>query len=316
VSKLYVMAMGLLGIVPAVVLAGVLTPVATDQSMPPTSGPSTGTGRDDAAALLDPERRQTAFCRLLDARRYHAPPPYTEGPCEPVDDVVVAPQPDGDRLFLVFHNAPVPDGGISLGDARGGFTMIDANGFIIPVPDGANYLGEHDRLLAPAGDSPLVMVQVYGHAGGNAFGADGWEVQVLHATAVVPGARTLAVALGPPAFGFEDGCRGYSWWWRSRDVDRDGVAEIEIGPRIDADDNITPRAVYRWSTRARRYSGPGGSVAAGFRRLPDRGPDCAIGKAAEAFAREHRRRGLTHDPTAVRRPDCVHGTIPAGEPIP
>jgi hypothetical protein len=307
--------MGLFAIVPAVVLAVVLTPVATEQSMPSTGAPSTGAGREDAAALLDLERRQAAFCRLLDARRYHAPPPYTEAPCEPVDDVVVAPQPDGSQLYMVFHNAPVPEGWIGLGDARGAFTVIDANGFIVPVPDGANYLGEHDRLLAPAGDGPLVMVQVYGHAGGDAFGADGWEVQVLHATAVVPGARTLAVALGPPTFEFEDGCRGHSWWWRSRDVDGDGVTEIEIGPRIDADDNITPRAGYRWSKRARRYSGSGGSVAAGFRRLPDRGPDCAIGKAAEAFAREHRRRGLTHDAAAVRRSDCRGGTLRLTDPI-
>jgi hypothetical protein len=230
-------------------------------------------------------------------------------------DVVVAPQADGSRLYVVFHNAPLPEGSLGLGEARGAFTMIDPNGFIIPMPGGANYLGEHDRLFAPAGQGPVVMVQVYGHGGGDAFGADGWSVQVLHVTAVVPGARTLAVALGPATFGFEDGCVGYSWWWRNRDVDGDGVDEIEIGPRTDADDNITPRAVYRWSTRERRYSGPRGRVTAGFRRLPDRGADCATGKAAEAFAREQRRRGLTHDPAAVRRSDCIRGTIPAGEPI-
>ena len=308
--------MGLFAIVRTVLFACMLTPVVTAQTVRPREARSTANGRDDATALLDPERRQAAFCRLLDARRYHAPPPYPEGSCEFVDEVVVAPQPAGRRLYIVIHNAPVPEGGISLGDARGGFTLIDANGFIIPVPGGANYLHEGDRLYAPAGRGPLVMVQVYGHGGGDAFGADGWQVQVLHATAVVPGGRTLAVALGPATFGFEDGCAGYSWWWRSRDVDGDGIMEIEIGPRTDAEDSITPRAVYRWSPSARGYSGPRGSVDAGFRRLPDRGADCAIGKAAEAFAREQRRRGLTHDPAAVRRSSCVHGKIPAGDPIP
>ena len=295
------------------VVVCLLPRVAAAQSSALTDASPAARGRVDAEALTDPGRRQAAFCRLLDARRYHAPQPYTEGPCNPVDDVVVAPQPNGRALYMVFHNAPVPDGGISLGDARGGFTLIDGDGFIVPVPDGANYLGEHDRLYAPAGNGPLVMVQVYGHAGGDAFGGDGWEVQVLHATAVVPGARTLAVALGPATFGFEDGCVGYSWWWRSRDVDEDGTLEIEIGPRVDAADHITPRVVYRWSPRARRYSGPRGSVDEGFRRLPDVGNDCAVGKAAKAYAREQRRRGLTHDAAAVRRPDCVDGTITARE---
>ena len=265
-----------------------------------------GHGREDAEALLDPERRQAALCRLLEARRYHSKPPYDEMPCAPVNDVVVLPQPNGGRRFMVFRNEPVPDEGIGPGRTRGGFTIFDAQGFIIPVEGGANHFGAGDRVFAPSGTGPMVMVQVYGHGGGDAFGPDGWTVQVLHVTPLWPGARTLAVVLGPATYGFEDGCLGYSWWWQARDVDGDGIEEIEIGPRVDADNRIAPRAVYRWSTSAGRYAGPSGSVEAGFLRLPD--GDCrAVGSAAEAFARAQRRRGVTHEPSAVRGPECRHG---------
>jgi hypothetical protein len=294
----------------ALAVAAGVTACASPWTPPDLSPAQRANAAADAQALTDPARRQDALCRLLRLALYRQRPPYPEMPCGPVNEVIVAPQLDGQPLYMVFHGEAWPDEDIGPGRAHGGFTIFDHGGYIVPVPGGANYLHAGDVVRAPVGNGPLAMFQVYGHASGSAFEPDSWSVEVLH---VVPVARdggpTLAIALGPATIGFQDGCEGPAWSWRLLDADGDGIAEIEIGPRIGDGEAIAPAATFRWSAGRRTYVGPPGSPRDAYLALEAR-DTCAISGHLETYAREQKRLGITNDrPGWIRRYACKTGSL-------
>lgn len=273
----------------------------------------TGAGRQEAsrlARLLDnPDTRDAAACRLLELHRYlGGKPPYKEERCRQirgaVNHVIVAPQ-----MFVVFRHWPYDDEEIGPGKARGPFTLFDGDGNIVPVFESANFFDEDTKVIAYAGDTRLAIAQIILYAS-ERRDADGrydhnWTTQVLHIVPIDSRQHSvLSVILGPATYGLDDDCKGYYWGWRTRDMDADGIPEIEIGPWLDekTDGNIKPRAVYRWSNNLARYEGPSGSIEDGFLRIDDVSDD--FHKKSEQFASERLRLAIPGDPSAVRRGKC------------
>ena len=147
----------------------------------------------------------------------------------------------------------------------GPFTIVDGNGYIVPVFSNANMVIHESEVLASSPRGEITVGHVIGTTRGSAFDAGHWSLQTLH---IVPAAISqkpaLSVVIGPPTFGFDDECAGNFWTWRYRDVDADGFPEIEIGPRADAEGNLKPAAMFRWSEADQKYIGPSGSIADQF----------------------------------------------------
>jgi hypothetical protein len=230
------------------------------------TGARSGLGQALVRSLADPKARDTAYCELLSLRLYHRPKDAHQDTCRPVSEVVTAPQPAGSPLYIVFTK---PEFEIARERIRRGpagpFTIFDSNGYIVPVFSSANVVNYESELFAysPAGE--VAIGNVFGVSRGSAFDAGHWSVQTLN---IIPTTVTqksaLSVVLGPPTFGFDDACAGQFWSWRYGDADADGRPEIQIGPRADADGNITPTATFRWSSHEQKYVGPSGSVADQF----------------------------------------------------
>jgi hypothetical protein len=312
-------------------------------------------GRDDADAreaarlarlLENSETRDAAACRLFELLRYRGPgkPQYEEDRCDDpvrgaVNHVIVAPQESASRagrssvrpMYLVFRRWPYDKDDIGPGKSKGPFSLIDNDGFLVPAFMGANMVDEDGKVIPYAGDGRLAIAQTITQAGGGE-GDEQWHTDVVHIVPIAPEQRSiLSVVFGPTTYGFDDSCKGFSWGWRTRDADADGIPEIEVGPRLDekTPDNISPRAIYRWSRATSRYEGPRGSVEDGFLRIDDvqdvvrasdtPGPQscCYFYKHIERFTDERRQRSLAHaaDPSAFRRSRCETFTF-TGESVP
>jgi hypothetical protein len=261
--------------------------------------------------LDNPDDRDAAACRIFDLQRYHGTPQYKDDPCTrirgAVNHVVVAPQVSGPPMRIVFRRWDFDDKEIGPGRPRGPFSLIDGDGYIVPAFSGANMLDADSAIFPYAGDSRLAIGQIIPHGGGE--GARSWTTQVLHIIPVTsPQQAVLSVIVGPSTYESDGVCAGFSWGWRQRDLDKDGIPEIEIGPWID-DKNIRPQAVYRWSQANSRYDGPEGSIEEGFVRLKE--PTAVPGKCGCAkyeglaeFALTRLDRGLREDASAVRKSRC------------
>lgn len=285
-----------------------------------------GQAADDASQLVrlleQPATRDAAACRLLELRKYRGKPPYEETLCDQVrgavNHVIVAPQAAAGAaardaqppMYMVFRRWPFDDDAIGPGRSRGPFVLFDGGGYIVPVFQGANLIDEDANVFAYAGDTRLAIGQVISHGSGEKEDARDWTTQLLHVIPIAPQQRSvLSVILGPATYGIDDRCKGFYWGWRTRDLDADGVLEIEIGPWLsDRADDISPRAVYRWSKESARYDGPAGSIKEGFLRI-DSGPKdakstgpqscCQFHKPSELFALERLRLAIpaTHRPS-------------------
>ncbi len=217
-------------------------------------------------ALADPKARDTAYCELLSLRLYHRPKDAYQDTCGPVSEVVTAPQPEGTPLYIVFSK---PEYEIEREPIRRGpagpFSILDSSGYIVPVFSSANVVNYESELFtySPAGE--VAIGNVFGVTHGRGFDPGHWSVQTLNIIPTTVAQKSaLSVVLGPPTFGFDDECAGNFWSWRYGDADADGRPEIQIGPRVDAEGNITPTATFRWSSTDQRYVGPSGSVAEQF----------------------------------------------------
>lgn len=213
-------------------------------------------------------------------------------------------------MYVVFRHWDYDTAGIGPGQARGPFTLFDGEGRLVPVYMGANYLApEPESDIFPyAGDNRVALAQVILHGSGEHDEKE-WTAQVLHIVPVTPDQQSvLSVILGPATYGHDDECVGFSWGWRRRDLDGDGVPEIEIGPLQNRQGEILPRAVYRWSRKTGHYDGPAGSAQEGFLRIdggPPTEPPCAVNsKAIEQFALARLRLAIPADPSAIRRGKC------------
>jgi hypothetical protein len=253
-------------------------------------------------SLADPKARDTAYCELLSLRLYHRPKDAYKDTCGPVSEVVTAPQPRGSPLYIVFTK---PEYEIEREPIRRGpagpFSIFDSNGYIVPVFSSANVVNYESELFtySPAGE--VAIGNVFGVTHGSAFDAGHWSVQTLNIIPVTVGQKSaLSVVLGPPTFGFDDGCAGNFWSWRYGDADADGRPEIQIGPRVDAEGNITPTATFRWSSDEQKYVGPTGSVAEQFIQFE---PDDR--KAFDAYAEAWR--GMQEKRTGRRLSWCRSG---------
>jgi hypothetical protein len=217
-------------------------------------------------SLTDREARDTAYCKLLSLRLYHRPKDAYQDTCGPVSEVVTAPQPPGSPLYIVFTK---PEYNIEREPIRGGpagpFTIFDSNGYIVPVFSSANMVIHESEVFAYSPAGQIAVGNVFGVAHGSSFDAGHWSVQTLHVVPTTISQKpALSVVIGPPTFGFDDNCAGKFWSWRYRDLDADGWPEIQIGPRADAEGNITPTATFRWSSTDQRYVGPTGGSADQF----------------------------------------------------
>lgn len=228
--------------------------------------PRSGRGEALVRSLGDPKARDTAYCELLSLRLYHRPKDAYQDTCGPISEVVIAPQPTGSPLYIVFAN---PGYEIERESVRRGpsgpFTIFDASGYMVPVFWSASLVDNESELFAYSSAGQIAIGNVVGVTHGNSFDAGHWSVQTLHVVPTIISQKpALSVVLGPPTFGFDDGCAGNFWSWRYRDLNADGWPEIQIGPRADAEGNITPIATYRWSSNEQKYVGPTGSVAEQF----------------------------------------------------
>ena len=218
-------------------------------------------------SLADPKARDTAYCELLGLRLYHRPKDAYQDTCGRVSEVVTAPQPAGSPLYIVFTNPGYEIGRepVRRGPA-GPFTIFDSNGYIVPVFWSANMVIYESEVFEFSRDGQIAIAHVTGVDHGDAFEAGNhWSVQTLQIVPTkVSQEPALSVVLGPPTFGFDDGCAGNFWSWRYRDLDADGWPEIQIGPRADAQGDIAPTATFRWSSDEHKYVGPMGSVAEQF----------------------------------------------------
>jgi hypothetical protein len=220
-------------------------------------------------SLTDLGTRDTSYCQLLGLRLYHRPAQAYQDVCLPVSEIVEAPQPAGPRLYIVFTN---PGYEIEREPIRRGpfgpFTIIDSNGYIVPVFSGANMVIYASEVFAYSPRKELAVGHVIGTSHGSAFDADHWSIQTLHVVPTTISQKpALSVVIGPPTFGLDDHCAGNFWSWRYRDLDADGWPEIQIGPRLDAEGNIKPTATFRWSSTDQKYVGPSGSTAEQFIQL-------------------------------------------------
>ena len=195
---------------------------------------------------------------------------------------------------------------------KGPFNLFDNDGYIIPVFSAANLLGEDDDFFAYAGDSRLAIAHVILHGAKRDAPID-WTTQVLHIVPITPSQQSvLSVVVGPPTYGFDDGCDGVYWGWRHTDRDEDRVPEIEIGSLQNYQWDILPRAVYRWSVLSEQYEGPTGSVEEGFVRVDTQSHDdacCPYCSAIEQFALARQQLPIPGDPSAVRRSRCDSVTV-------
>lgn len=250
------------------------------------TGLRSSSGEALVRSLADPKARDTAYCELLGLRLYHRPKDAYQDTCGPVSEVVTAPQPAGSPLYIVFSKLEyeIEREPIRRGPA-GPFSIFDSGGYIVPVFSSANVVNYESELFtySPAGE--VAIANVFGVTHGSAFDAGHWSVQTLNIIPITVGQKSaLSVVLGPPTFGFDDGCAGNFWSWRYGDADADGRPEIQIGPRADAEGNIKPTATFRWSSNEQKYVGPRGSVAEQFIQFE---PDDR--KAFDAYAEAWRR---------------------------
>jgi hypothetical protein len=235
----------------------------------PTSVTPSRSGQDHPLVqdLADANSRDAAYCGILRLRLFHRPADAYTDTCGPVTEVVTAPQPAGSPLFIMFTKPvfEIEREPIRRGPA-GTFTIVDRNGYMVPVFSGANVVHYESEVFAYSPQGHIAIGHVFGMSSrGSSFDAGSWSVQTLH---IVPTAVSqqpaLSVAIGAPTFGFDDDCAGNFWSWRYRDVDADGWPEIEIGPRTDAEGHIIPMATFRWSNTDHKYVGPSGSIADQF----------------------------------------------------
>jgi hypothetical protein len=263
------------------------------------------------ALLQDRTERDSAACQLLELGLYRSTPRYTDKPCErisgAVNHVVVAHQEPDPPVYVVFRRPSYDADGVGPGLPKGPFTLFDSEGYIIPVFSAANLLGEDDDLFAYAGNSRLAIAHLILH-GASRDAPIEWTTQVLHIVPITPLQQSvLSVIVGPPTYGFEDGCDGVYWGWRRADQDDDRIPEIEIGPFQNREGDILPRAAYRWSVQSEQYEGPSGSVEEGFLRVDTQrhGNECCpYYTAIEQFALARHQLPTPGDPTAVRRSRC------------
>jgi hypothetical protein len=293
-------------------LAG--TACSRDARTPVANPPLLPTNPKDVVLLLEDRlRRDAAACRLLELSRYRTKPRYTERGCSNVEDavnhVITAPQDDGSSIYVVFMKAEHPSDEAGLGKPKGPFFLIDSEGYILPVFGAANYLDKDDAVFAYAGDTRLAVAHVIRHGGDRNSSA-----QVLHIVPVTPSQQSaLSVVVGPPTLESESTCLGFYWKWQRRDLDGDGIPEIEIGPKQNKADGVLPRAVYRWSKDTQRYDGPNGSAENGYLRVdtsPHEGACCPYSKAIAQFVLDRRQLPRPTDlEEAVRTDDCLHGEL-------
>jgi hypothetical protein len=291
------------------VLAAVVSPaLACGSKLPLPANP-----RELVKLLESPDRRDRAACRLLELQRYRVKPRYTEEVCTSIEGevnhVVLAPQADGTSIYIVFRNPRYPSEVAGPGRPKGPFTLIDSEGYLVPVFGAANVLDAEDAVFAYDGTGQLAVAHVIREGGGE--NSSRWTAVALHVVPVRPAQRSvLTVVLGPPILPSDPVCAGAYWNWRLRDLDADGIPEIEVGPRQNDVGDILPRAVYRWSKSEQRYEGPVGSVESGYIRLdstPAEGGCCPYGSAIERFVTERRKLPVPGDPSAVRKNDCGKG---------
>ena len=232
---------------------------------PKTQIGSAEQGRTFVRLLANPDTRDRAYCDLLRLGLHRRRLPYRDE-CLPVSEVIAAPQTDGSSVYVVFVKA-----GYEIArapnrrNAAGPFSLFDSEGFLIPVFQSANLIDQDSELFATSPRGAIAIGHAFGQTHGDSFKPGHWSTQVLHIVPTTPDQKpVLSVLLGPPVFGFEDSCDGFFWTWRVRDLDQDGWPEIEIGPRTDNQDDMTPAAAFRWSPEQRRYLGPSGSPEKGF----------------------------------------------------
>jgi hypothetical protein len=218
------------------------------------------------AALSRPAERDAAYCELLRLRLHRRGVKLYPETCAPVTAIVHAPQPSGPPITMVFTD---PGYALERGPTRRGpvgpYSLFEADGTIVPVFAAANMVMDDSELFDYAPHGVNAVGHAFGYSAGDAFGPDGFSVEVLNIVPTTPRQRpALSVIMGPPSFGFEDSCLGDFWSWRYLDVDGDGWPEIEVGPHLDASGAIAPAATFRWSAKDSRYLGPAGSAAEGF----------------------------------------------------
>ena len=244
----------------------VITSACASAPTPKAATKGSEQGRALVALLSDPDKRDTAYCDLLRLGLFHRRAAAYRDDCLPVTQVISVPQASGPSLYLVFARPGYEvERSPNRRNASGPFSLFDSDGFIIPVFQGASLIDQDSELFSYSPQGAMAIGHAFGQSNGSAFEPGHWSVQVLHVVPTTADQKpVLSILLGPPVFGFEDACQGFFWSWRVREVEGDGWPEIEVGPRLDDQDNIAPAATYRWSPEKGNYVGPAGRPEDGF----------------------------------------------------
>ncbi len=217
---------------PTVLVFALAAPALSACAKPATVAPSrSGRSRALVQSLLDPKTRDAAYCDLLGLRLAHRLADAYTDTCSPVTEVLTAPQAAGPPLYIVLTNPgyEIEREPLRRGPA-GPFTIFDRNGYMVPVFWSANSVDNESEVFAYSPGGQIAIGNVIGVSHGSSFDVGHWSVQTLHIVPTIISQKpALSVVLGPPTFGFEDGCAGSFWSWRYRDLDADGWPEIQIG---------------------------------------------------------------------------------------
>ena len=283
-------------------IAVVVLPLFANLGSLPPHAPTAAFAKKLVVDLIENRNRSRAICQLIELRRYRATPRYEPESCITREVRRFIGSPTGDVFGVtlkVDYLDKVQDSAIA-----GELVLFDREGFLIPVYHAANLLMAADGVFEYRGAQRWAIAHVI-----PTKAEENSTTQILSIVPLAaPQRAVLRVILGPPSYDFGT-CEGFTWSWRARDLDEDGIPEIEIGPNIDSAGDIEPAAVFRWSAAYGRYLGPPPAPGDLFLRIDDQAGavqkgDCCGNAASKQFSEQLRSQPSATGRLGVRRPTC------------
>lgn len=189
-----------------------------------------------------------------------------------INHVLVCPQESSGPLYAVFvesKDAVNKRYGLGPGKPLGGVKLFDSDGNFIPYYCKANFI---QGIFADVNGDGIIENIDSLHTGSR---EESWFAKVLHVISITKEPRPiLCIAYDRERKSKEP------WAWRAVDLDNDGILEIQFGPVIRVNGNVStsiyddgrnkeidPIVTYRWSADEKDYVGPDGGNDRHFERI-------------------------------------------------